>query len=131
VSAQAPVSVRAAEVLAQAPVSVRAAEVSAQVPVSVRAAEVSAQAPVSVRAAEGSAQVPVPVRAAVVLVQVPVRWAEPAWEMESARAALAREGALVWVAKAAGQVEALAPGLEEEAAVVGVPPPESPASERR
>ena len=35
-----------------------------------------------------------------------------------------------WVAKAAGQVEALAPGLEEEAAAVALPPA-SPASERR
>jgi len=62
-----------------------------------------------VQAAEVWAQVPVPVRAAE-----------------------------VWVAKAAGQVKdagqvkALAPGLEEEAAAgAGVPPPGSPASEPR
>jgi len=91
--------------LAQVRVPVRAAEVWAQVSVPVRAAEVWARVSVSVpvQAAEVWAQVPVPARAAE-----------------------------VWVAKAAGLVKALAPGLEEEAAVgAGVPPPGSPASERR
>ena len=61
----------------------------------------ASEVPVLVRATVTAAQVPVPVRAAE-----------------------------VWVAKAAGQVEALAPGLEEEAAA-GALPPASPASERR
>jgi hypothetical protein len=73
----------------------------------------------------------------LVLAAVPVLGlalaAEGAWEMESAQAAPALEWASVWVAKAVGQVEARAPGLEEKAAVVvgGVLPPGSPAFERR
>jgi hypothetical protein len=83
--------------------------------VPVPAREVLAQVPVPAR--EVLAQVPVPAREG--LAQVPVR-------------VLAREGVLVWVATAAGQVKALAPGLEEEeAAAAGVLPPGSPASERR
>ena len=87
------------------PVPVLAGVVLAPVPVPVLvlAAVVWARVPVLVRATVVAAQVPVPVRAAE-----------------------------VWVATAAGQVEALAPGLEkEEAAAVGVLRPGSPASERR
>jgi len=75
-----------------------------------------AQALAQVPAAVVSVQVPVPtaVVLARVSAQVPVR-------------VLVTEA---WVAKAAGQVEALAPGLEEEAAAVALPPA-SPASERR
>jgi len=78
-------------------------------------AVVLAQVPVPVRAAVVLAQVPVLVRAAVASAQVPVR-------------VLAAQ---VWVAKAAGQGEARARGLEEEEAAAGVPPPGSPASEPR
>jgi hypothetical protein len=115
-------------------VAVALAQVEALVRVSVVAAvalaQVEALAPVPVLATVPVVQVPVPVLAAVLeaLAQVPVLAA--VWEMESARAALAREGASVWVAKAVGQVEALAPGLEA-AEAAGVLPPGSPASERR
>ena len=75
-----------------------------------------AQALAQVPAAVVSVQepVPTPVVLARVSAQVPV----PVLVAEA------------WVAKAAGQVEALAPGLEEEAAAVALPPA-SPASERR
>ena len=63
--------------------------------------------------------VQVPVLTAVVLAQVSAQVMVPVLVAEA------------WVAKAAGQVEALAPGLEEEAAAVGVLRPGSPASERR
>ena len=112
------------EALAQVPVLAgwRRREVLARVPVLAAVAgqvEALARVPVLAAVAQVEASAWVPVLAGAV------------WEMESAPAALAGEGASVWVAKAVGPVEALAPGLEEEAAAAGVLPPGSPASERR
>ena len=73
--------------------------------------------------AQALAQVP----AAVVSVQEPVPTAVVLARVSAQVPVLVAEA---WVAKAAGQVEALAPGLEEEAAAVALPPA-SPASERR
>jgi len=73
--------------------------------------------------AQALAQVP----AAVVSVQVPVPTAVVLARVSAQVPVLVAEA---WVAKAARQVEALAPGLEEEAAAVALPPA-SPASERR
>ena len=76
-----------------------------------------AQALAQVPAAVVSVQEPVPT--AVVLARVSAQVPVPVLVAEA------------WVAKAAGQVEALAPGLEEEEAAAVALPPASPASERR
>ena len=75
--------------------------------------------------AQALAQVP----AAVVSVQVPVLTAVVLAQVSAQ--VLVPVLAEAWVAKAAGQVEALAPGLEEEEAAAVALPPASPASERR